>query len=595
LRTGEKPVFQINDREAIKVGGASLSTAVVFFCAAKWLPPVDANSYYSKAVAAGYSNALLPLVGVLLVGGLAVGLLLGKGAGDLPRGIAEIAKPVAYWRWHLLAACLISVLQVSLFPVWSEEANFFGVRVALMANHKLPYVDFEYPYGYLVAYLPYWLHALGLSIARALTVTLALAAVAGVLSIGVLLQSAIAKPAMRLTLFWTLAAVGVLVEPGPSLNYNLGRYASPFALLLLLVRFAPRLPAVGMFGAAACAQTLVYFVSPEMGAAFSVSTLAWLALSVRALPNAKLIAAGAGLLASGAGLAVFCQPMFWTLFVYSQAQILMPIVPNVIMLLYVVCFPILAGVALWTAITIWKSDEIADARPRIGACACAALAVALAPAVIGRSWPTITVAYGLATIVMTAGLLAASDRPSAAWVVASMFAIFVAYSSILGGVTRDWAPVLRRVLHRHAAPDPNRAAAQIAKGNMADTGRWLAQTFPNAYDPLDLIGARQPSMVDLGFYIGMDDLATNNAFDRKREDFQRAKYYIIPTDKAAAMESPDQSLNGFTRAGLFPFYLSVAPSTAPMAKEQFLDALFSQCQPIASHGTVTVCARQAAP
>ena len=468
-------MFQIDGREAIKVGGASLATAVAFFCAAKWLPPVDADAYFSAAVAAGYTNALLPLLGVLLAGGLAVGWLLGKGAGDLPRRIAE---PVTHWRWHLLAACLISVLQVSLFPDWSEETNFFGVRVALMTDHRLPYVDFEYPYGYLVAYLPYWLHALGLSIVRALIVTLALAVVAGVLSIGVLLQSAIAEPAMRLTLFWALAAVGVLVVPGPSLNYNLGRYASPFALLLLLVRFAPRLPAVGLFAAAGCAQTLVYFVSPEMGAAFSVSLLSWLALSVRALPSAKLIAAGAGLLASGVGLAVFCRPMFRTLFASSQAQILMPIVPNVIMLLYVVCFPILAGVGLRTALTIWTSDEIADARPLISACACAALAVALAPAVIGRSWPTITIAYGLATIVMTAGLLAASGRPRAAWAVASVFVIFAAYSSILGGVARDWPPVLSRVLHGPAAPNPNLGGRADSRGKHGRHGALARPDLP---------------------------------------------------------------------------------------------------------------------
>jgi len=554
----------------------------MFFCAAKWLPATDIG-VESKAAAAGYTNLLWPLVALLLIGGLAAGLVMGKEAGGLPKRIAETAEPVAYWRWHLAAACLISVLQVCLFPIWSKEANYFGVRVALMADHKLPYVDFEYAYGYAVAYLPYWLHALGLSIGRALAATLALATVAGVLSVGVLLRAAIARPAMRLTLFWTLVVVGVVVDPGPSLNYNLGRYASPFALLLLLVRFAPRLGAIALFAAVAAANTLVYFISPEMGAAFSAAILAWLALGWRALPRLKLIAIAAGLIASGVGLAVFAGPMFATLFDYSQAQILMPVVPNVIMLLYGVCLPILCGVGLRSAFTVWRGEDVA---------------VALAPAVVGRSWPTITIAYSFATIVMAAGLLAAAGRTRASWVVVGVFVVFVGHSAI-DGVMSTWPAALHIGPHRHRGLQAAHPGGQRARPDDDDTATWLNQTFKGAYDPLAVVGHRHPTVVNLGHYIGMEDLATHDTLNKKRQEFQHAQIYILPPNDARAtrFEAPmdSASLDGFERAGLYPFPISVRPDTTPSLKAQIVSAFFTQCHPIATHGALVVCTHQTGP
>ena len=587
--------------ETLKIAGAVVLTALLFFCAARWLPPTDTHGY-SKAVAAGYTNQLLPLVAILLAGGLATALLLPTEAGVLPMRIAETSRPVARWRWHLAAACLVSVLQVSLFPVWSADANYFGVRVALMADHKLPYVDFEYAYGYLMAYLPYWLHALGLSIRMALTLTLDLAVVAGVLSIGVLLKSAVARPAMRLTLFWALVAVGVLVAPGPSLNYNLGRYASPFALLLLLTRYSPRLGAVSLFAAVAAAQVLVYFMSPEMGAAFSAALLAWLALNGRALPTPKLIAAGAGMAVSGAGLVLFAWPMFLTLFQYGQAQVLLPVVPHGVMLLFVLCLPFLAGVGLRTAFAVWRDSEgAAEAGPLIGGCACAALAVALVPAVVGRPWPTIGIAYGFGAIVMTAGLLAAWTRPRTAWAVTAVFTAFVAHAA-LAGAAGAWKPVLGNLRHGCMSPSPDGCGVShrlLALQQAEETGRWLHANYPNAYDPLAVIGLWQPGQVDLGFYTGMDNIVVDAALDRKRHELLSAKFYIIPNDGAQKArfdrEDSGKELDAYKKAALYPFRLSNSPGRAPTAKTQFVDALFTHCRPVASHGAITVCALQGGP
>jgi hypothetical protein len=594
----ETTITQAERLNAIKLGGVIVATAMVFFCAAKWLPPSDSHSY-SMAVAAGYTNWLPPLVAVLLAGGLAMGLVLDKDAGKAMQRICEAAEPVAHWRWHLVAGCLLSVLQVSLFPIWSSDAGYFGVRVALMAAHKLPYVDFEYAYGYATAYLPYWLHAMGLSISAALIVTLDLAVVAGVLSVGLLLQSAIARPAMRLTLFWALVVVGVLVAPGPSLNYNLGRYAAPFALVLLLVRYAPRLGLIGLFAATAAAHVLVYFISPEMGAAFSVALIAWLALSWRALPAPKLIAAGAAIVLSGAGLVVFARPMFATLFDYGQAQILLPVVPDIMMLLFVLCLPLLAGVGLRTTHLIWRGEtDDAAVGPLIGGGACAALAVALIPAVVGRPWPTISIAYGFAAIVMTAGILAALGQSRAAWVVTSVFVAFVAYSAV-AGIDQAWRPALGSLRHGCVFTSPDGCGMehrQVARQDAAETGRWLQANYNNVYDPLATIGFLQPNQVNLGFYSGMDNITVDRALDRKRREVLAARLYIVSSNAnqraRLSRQEPDNRLDRYRRAALYPFRFTESPDAPPSAKTQFVDALFTHCRPVAAHGTIIVCALQ---
>ena len=590
-------MIQTHRLRAAKVGGAILLTALVFFCASKWLPPTDTHAI-SAAVSLGYTDRLPPLVAVLLAGALAVGLLLSEDAGELPRRISETAAPVAHWRWHLAVACLISVLQVSLFPIWSRDDNYFGVRIALMVAHKLPYRDFEFAYGYATAYLPYWLHMLGLSISQALVTTLAVAALAGVLSVGLFLQSAIAQPAMRLTLFWVLVVAGLLLEPGPSLTYNLCRFASPFALLLLLVRHAPRLGPIALFAAAGGAQVLVYFISPEMGVAFSVALFVWLALSWRELPGVKLAAAAAAVILSGAGLLIFAQPMFATLFNYMQAQIGMPVVPDIIMMLFVACLPIMGGVGLRIAQKIWCGSAVDGAdQALIGAGACSALAGALIPVVVGRSWPTYTVAYGFATIVLTAGFLAAAGKPRAAWVVASVFALFIGYSA-LDGLRTSWLPLLSNLRHGCASSEPqgcDHGQAQERRDTL-EVGQWLRTSYGAVYDPLAAVGYPQPTTVNLGFYTGMTNISTVAALNAKKQELINAKFYIVPNGglekRRFDRKGSEQGLAGFRTAALYPFSLSSRPGAPKSLKTVFVDALFSRCRPIASHGPVTVCVLQ---
>jgi hypothetical protein len=207
-----------------------LATVAAFFLAARFLPPIDTHAM-SVAVAAGYTNQLLPLVAILL-GGAALMAIYASPA-EQPR---PTAKAVPFWRWHILAAAGLCVAVVVLVPIWSQPQNYFGERVTLMDAGQRPYVDFEYAYGALVAYLPYGLHAAGLPIQTALEATLCLAVVAGVWAFAVTTECWIPDWRFRLVLCWSLTACEGFVDPGPSLNYNFGRYALPFALMILVTR-----------------------------------------------------------------------------------------------------------------------------------------------------------------------------------------------------------------------------------------------------------------------------------------------------------------------------------------------------------------------
>jgi hypothetical protein len=557
-----------------------LATVITFFLAARFLPAIDTHAA-SVAVAAGYTNQLLPLVAILLGGAAAMGAFVPRG--DRPQATGGA---VPFWRWHIIAAAWLCVAAVVLVPVWSQPQNYFGERVTLMDAGERPYVDFEYAYGALLAYLPYGLHAAGLSIQAALEITLGLAVIAGVWAFAVTTERWIPDPRYRLALFWALTACECFVDPGPSLNYNFGRYALPFALLTLVTRAMLRGGAWTAFAATAAANTLVYCLSPEMGCALTAAILAWLAIAVRLLGCGRIAAGLVGLAVSVGGLVAFASPMFTTLWAYGQSQVLMPVVPNPIMTLFVVSILCVGAWAFATTWALWRGQSPVDVAPDAAQfAACVALAFALLPAAVGRSWPTITIAYGFAPIVLLVGRLLAAGAARAAAVAATLFCFFVAYSA--------WPGI-------HA--DVGRLASEL-RGSASVGGRrngegvpppMLLTRFRGAYDPLRLVAASAPPITNLGYYSGLrgGDVTTQAALARKMAELQRAPFYLAPTrpERIAEADGPpiSRTLNRFARAGLYPFALSAQPGVRRFGAD-FVDLLLNRCQVLASADGMEVC------
>jgi hypothetical protein len=567
-----------------------LTTMAAFFAAARWLPAIDTGAA-SAAAEAGFTNQLLPLLAILLAGAAALAVVRWR---DGERSI-EIggSPPTPYWCWHVAAAALLCIVSVNLDPVWSQEGGYFGRRLMLMDAGERPYVDFEYAYGFLVAYLPLLLHRAGLSIGAALQVALSVAVLTGVLALAALTRRWIVAPWPRLGLFWALVACEVFVAPGPSLNYNFTRYALPFAMLGALARSMPAWPPLRCFASTFALSTVVYGVSPEIGCAFSAAGLAWLAVAWVGAPRRNVVATLAGLAASLAALLLFAWPMFATLTAYGQAQVLMPVVACPIMATTIACILACAGAAGAAALSAWRtaaSGRPADSAP-VEFCGLAALSVALLPAVVGRAWPTITIAYGFAAIVLTVGLLIAGPRRRAGLLLAGAFMAYVGYVA-LPSVRAEAGRV--RSLVRGARTDPGAAAADRRLREL----RALTRQFPHPYDPLAVAPATEHAPTDVGYFPGLraGDVLTAAQLDRKRAELARAPYYVLPTDRLIAAKDahagPDRSLAAFASLGLYPLPLGpLTPGRKPAA--QFVDDLYAQCRVIAQSGGIEVCAHRA--
>lgn len=558
---------------------AGTVVALAFFVAARVLPPIETHAA-SIAVQAGYTNRTAPLVAILLLGAAALGVLLFylRHAQVLAAASAAPA-PWPGKRMHVLAACILCIAVIVLVPVWSAPVGYFGSRLALMDAGKVPYRDFEYAYGYAVAYLPYGLRLLGFSVHGALVTVLCLAAVVGVLSVGAIVERCVPDAVLRTALFWTLVVCAAFVGPGPSLNYNFARYALPFALLFAVTGPAARLSPFALFAAAVGADLAVYLLSPEIGFAFSVAVLAWLAIAARLLRPLRIAAAAGAVLLVSAALLFGAPAMFATFGAYAGTGNVMPVVPNPIMLLSVAGFIGVAAAGVCVALAIWAGGVPPEqSLPLSQVAASTVLAAALLPAVIGRAGPAITIAYGFVPIVMASGLLGAGGQRRAAAAMTMLFAAFAGYGA-LNGLHGD----VSYLRHRPRPREGSDAALTL-----------LATKFPGAYDPLMALKPPRPAIADVGYYPGWEgsDVVDAAGIARKSAELARARYYILPVLRDGAVPhagpSPQQSLDDFAFEGAYPFALRARPGSVRFGTA-FIASLYARCHPLAAAGPIVVC------
>jgi hypothetical protein len=581
-----------------------LATAIFFFGAARFLPPIETGGGESVAVLAGYTNRLIPLITIVVAGAFAIGaVLFATARKDIIalqlRMFSRSPWPTKYR--HIVAACLLCVFVIAAFPVWSDERGYFGQRLVMMIAGERPYTNFEYAYGYLVAYLPYGLHLAGLSIRVSLVVTLCLFAVAGVFSFAVILARCVPNPSCRVVLFWLLVACEAFVEPGPSLNYNFGRYAMPFMIVSVLTESLAALNLKQTFAAFAAAVVFLDFISPELALGFSSALLAWLIVVCRQISAGKLAAGFVGTLAAAIATPLLIPDMFTTFVAYAQIQIFLPVVPNVIMMLVILAFLSVAAINFAVALSIWRGE-----RPRAEAlqlslpAAYALLCAGLLPALVGEGWPTITIAYGFVPVVMSIGYLLQAGAKRTAWAVVGVFGAFVVYSaqfemrSDAGKAIHSLRTACARLLmppcagnRQPAAPD---TAARLARAAAAD---FVRANYPDAYDPLAILGAPQPGVSKVGYYVGLTDIKTQHGLDRKNAEIDGAPYYILPKSEASAVQfyarpDTDRSLAAFAAAGLYPLPLHGMPG---QFRALFVAKLYQECHEIAASGDLIVCRR----
>lgn len=160
-------------------------------------------------------------------------------------------------------------------------------RVWLLAQGKMPYVGFEWPFGVFLLYGPLWLsHLLYCGVAGGYYVFWTLASLAGVALLFATINQ-LDYPSPRKTSIFLLVFVTALPSVmGMGTHYTWLRFITPFYCILAVHRVSVRKlqPNAGRFAAclAICFTALLLLISPEMAIAHGFAS--WVLLFPRKSP-----------------------------------------------------------------------------------------------------------------------------------------------------------------------------------------------------------------------------------------------------------------------------------------------------------------------
>ena len=228
----------------------------------------------------------------------------------------------------------------------------------------------------------------------------------------------------------------------------------------------------------------------------------------------------------------------------------------------------------------------------------ALLSASLLPALVGRPWPTITIAYGFAAIALGIGYALRGGARRTGWIVLIVFAAIVVYHAqfVWRGEIEVGARLARSVCVRWRLPGCASEPAQTRDDRRAaptDATNLLLSRYPNVYDPLAALRPARQGAVWTGYYVGLIDVVTDLAFERKRRELAEAPFYVVPGTEEDALRpraSVDWRIGFYASASLYPFALSDHANGARRATG-FISMLYRRCRPVATLPGFTVCER----
>lgn len=430
---------------------------------------------YSVSAASGFNNhfavfMLLIGLGVATLFCLFAGSATPKPGGNEPVGQLG-AGPLllvcgVYSATFVFFWCTVGVSR------WIGEAWYFMPRLYYMGHGLLPYRDFEFAYGPLMIYLPYWVgRVFGLSAEIGYALSVWGMSLAGNCILWVLIRRAHAGRWAKTAAFLCLASWYHLAT---SAQYTLFRFICGFAALALAsavtVGLRHRwylLPAVYVV------LTLALMAySPEVGCTFIVGLLVYLILELRGFREFCRIA-GCYLLLLAATAVISLPPnSFSTLRAFAEGGNAFPILPSPFVVLYVgsllvVIPPLLAQGAAWLF-----RKEVPAGNP-FGTpltTAFAVLCVALVPAALGRADLGHVCSYGIGVFLLA---LLRDWPPGRLWLLycCALVAIFQVLSitvslHYLGATYRSaLAQTALSIVERH----PNSGLVSAGKSILGDT------------------------------------------------------------------------------------------------------------------------------
>ena len=166
------------------------------------------------------------------------------------------------------------------------EGAYFLNRIDRLALNQVPYRDFEYAYGVLFIYFPYFINRLfGISSSiPGYSITLVLSSILGLYLFYRLINSFHIGKKQKLIIFYSIVVCFVPYHNG--LNYSLLRYIAPIISILLLFKYrdfvtpGSVVKAIYLALLATILILVIFLISIEMGFAVFLSILAYLGFSV---------------------------------------------------------------------------------------------------------------------------------------------------------------------------------------------------------------------------------------------------------------------------------------------------------------------------
>jgi hypothetical protein len=513
-----------------------------------------------------------------------------------------------------LAACLMMILVMGKFGGFAESVYEID-RVWLLAQGRIAYAGFEWPFGVLFLYGPLWLsHLLHCGIAGGYYVFWTLASLAGVALLFATINC-LDYPSPRKTSIFLLLFVAVLPSTiGMGTHYTWLRFITPFYCILVVNRVSLRKLQPNACRVAAalavCFTALLLLISPEMALAHCFASCVLLfprksAISPAAVPASTYAAMLAGFSALfGVGLKLHVLD---TLLASGGGADSFPIPLSA----PVIFFFGVVFVCACVVVRRWYIPSLKD-----NSIALIVLSIPLMAAALGRCDPTHILLNGIGLYL--AVFLYVSTSPRMWRLFRNSFVVIVI---VLPGYValRYVIPLVGKTAMRAAAedcqPEATGMRAAIARwgvrhlpaagseGRLAELARLRAHAAPDeidfgsVYPGFDLtrshgifeapfgykpngLGSYHSSKVDYGFYEGLENANTPRAVQRKIDELaQYPERDLLLPQSSGDLCGFDVNLERqlITVLFFFPYTASVAHPISPHAP---------LCDYIASHYTL---------
>ncbi|WP_426168229.1 hypothetical protein [Sandarakinorhabdus sp. DWP1-3-1] len=476
-----------------------------------------------------------------------------------------------------------------------NEIWYFTDRHSLMALGRVPYRDFMFNYGPLLAWVPHavdralpgdWLRAYVIADAGFLLLSLIL--------VRHLVGAMPVPDRTRGPVFLALGLFWLPLSYASGLHYSGIRFVVPVVLVFDMARLrgaGPGRLCWQPLGATLIAAALSFEVAIVM-AVTSLGVLAFLAAAERRrAPLAALLVVAAVLAALVALLpAAFVVPLTAN---FSGREF--PLVPGVFLLFVVFSLSVAALCGLPPLLRAAWTGRLVQADGDLGLCLVAVFALLMVPGGFGRADFVHMFAYGFGAVVVTLAWAANGSRLrllvyGAIAIELVAYNHFLFFKPLLGDLSRGG---LARLL---GADTPSPAAARALAA--ASTGQTVAAdrlaAYPGLYDPFFV--ALPSPQVELGYYTGTADVLGPAAIARKTAELNRSRHYLLPAT-VALRSSPTAALAyerrvfGYLLA--WPLPLPFRPPDSAGALAAFIAAAVDGCRPVGRIDDVVICARVA--